>query len=179
MTRGEYLFPNRLNRRELLALGAAAAAGAAASELSAAEEPPPARIGSGQWTYEWDPQWGVLPEGMKYVAITPTINPTPAPASVHQTTRRRLRNRSGSGGASRTVAFPLFIVTVLPVSRTHDPFGGVAGVPTGFAVISSRIFSSSFFVAFTPSTSSMPRPSNSTPMLPRKPASRTMVSMRR
>ena len=64
MSRSEYLFPNRLTRRELLALGVAATATAATSRLLADEAKPPVKIGSGPWTYTLDETWGVLPDGM-------------------------------------------------------------------------------------------------------------------
>ncbi len=66
MNRAEYLFPKRLTRRELLALGAIAAAGAAAPNLLADDARPPVRIGSGPWTFELDESWGQLPPGMNY-----------------------------------------------------------------------------------------------------------------
>lgn len=61
----DYLFPARLTRRDLLAVGAAAAA-AAACPLRASETSSQARIGSGKWTYTWDENWGKLPAGMHY-----------------------------------------------------------------------------------------------------------------
>jgi DNA-binding beta-propeller fold protein YncE len=66
MTRAEYLFPNRLTRRDLLALGAVATVGAAAPELLAADAKPPVKVGTGPWTYELDESWGQLPAGMNY-----------------------------------------------------------------------------------------------------------------
>ncbi|HEY2572523.1 MAG TPA: hypothetical protein VGH65_00595 [Verrucomicrobiaceae bacterium] len=58
----EYLFPKRQSRRDFMALGAATLA-ASASTLRAAD---PAKIGSGQWTYTLDENWGVLPAGMSW-----------------------------------------------------------------------------------------------------------------
>ena len=66
MTRAEYLFPNRLTRRDLLALGVVATAGLSAPKLLAADDKPPVRIGSGAWTYELDEAWGLLPPGMTF-----------------------------------------------------------------------------------------------------------------
>ncbi len=66
MSASEYLFPKRLTRRELLALGAVAAAGAATSNLLADDTKKPVRIGTGPWTYELDESWGQLPQGMSF-----------------------------------------------------------------------------------------------------------------
>ena len=68
MHTNEYLFPNRLTRRDFLQMAGAAAAGLALpGALGAAEEPKgPVRLGSGANTYELDENWGKLPAGMKY-----------------------------------------------------------------------------------------------------------------
>src|SRR5262249_35791970 len=66
MNRSEYLFPNRLNRRQLLALGAAAAAAGISTTGRADDAKPPVRIGSGKWTYTLDESWGQLPQGMSF-----------------------------------------------------------------------------------------------------------------
>lgn len=63
-----FLFPHRLTRRDFLtatlATGAAAAIGRNAwADPSSAK---PVTIGSGQWTYTLDENWGRLPAGMKY-----------------------------------------------------------------------------------------------------------------
>ena len=62
----EHLFPVRLTRRDFVALGAAAAAAAATPRLFAAEAKSPVRIGSGDWTFTLDENWGQLPAGMHY-----------------------------------------------------------------------------------------------------------------
>jgi len=65
----QYLFPNRLARRDFIKMGALAAAGLIASSGQAATKPEkkePVRIGSGHWTYTLDENWGRLPEGMSY-----------------------------------------------------------------------------------------------------------------
>src|SRR5204862_4815560 len=65
MHTNSYLFPHRLTRRDFLQTTTAAVAGLAlAPAVLAADEP--VRIGSGANTYEWDPNWGKLPAGMKY-----------------------------------------------------------------------------------------------------------------
>jgi hypothetical protein len=67
MQTSDYLFPNRLARRDFLKLGAAAAAGLALPSSGPADEPKtPIRLGSGAHTYELVEGWGRLPEGMKY-----------------------------------------------------------------------------------------------------------------
>src|SRR6266550_855206 len=67
MRTSEYLFPNRLARRDFLKLGAAAAAGLALPCAGQADEPKePVRLGSGAHTYELVEDWGQLPAGMKY-----------------------------------------------------------------------------------------------------------------
>lgn len=65
----QYLFPNRLARRDFIKMGALAAAGLVVSSGRAATKPAkpaPVRIGSGHWTYTLDENWGRLPEGMSY-----------------------------------------------------------------------------------------------------------------
>src|ERR1043166_9213181 len=63
----EYLFPNRLTRRDFLKLSGAAAAGLSVPALGQdSERKPPVRIGSGANTYEVVEGWGDLPAGMKY-----------------------------------------------------------------------------------------------------------------
>src|SRR5262245_40986645 len=63
----EYLFPNRLNRRDFIKYGAMATGGLAISDGGrAAETKEPIRIGSGKHTYEWVEEWGKLPDGMKF-----------------------------------------------------------------------------------------------------------------
>ncbi len=67
MKSNEYLFPHRLSRRDFLRTAGAASAALAVPSLSRAEDAqPPVRIGSGYHTYEAVPEWGRLPEGMKY-----------------------------------------------------------------------------------------------------------------
>src|SRR5437867_1076930 len=65
MQTNEFLFPNRLTRRDFLKMSGAAAVGLAAPCMAQAEETP-ARIGSGAHTYELVERWGQLPAGMKY-----------------------------------------------------------------------------------------------------------------
>ncbi len=65
----EYLFPRRLHRRDFLAASSTAMFAASTSSLLAVDDASaeaPVTIGSGKWTYTLDPNWGVLPEGMKY-----------------------------------------------------------------------------------------------------------------
>jgi sugar lactone lactonase YvrE len=62
----EYLFPNRITRRDFIQAGALATAGLATSSLAAADKKDAIRIGQGKWTYTLDENWGKLPEGMKY-----------------------------------------------------------------------------------------------------------------
>jgi len=63
----DYLFPNRLTRRDFVARTAAATAGLAFSGLvTPAKASTPVRFGSGYHTYELVEDWGKLPEGMKY-----------------------------------------------------------------------------------------------------------------
>src|SRR5690242_20002039 len=67
MQDNEFLFPNRLTRRDFMAYAGVAAAGLAAPALGdAAEGKSAARIGQGANTYEWVPEWGQLPPGMKF-----------------------------------------------------------------------------------------------------------------
>jgi hypothetical protein len=62
----EYLFPHRLTRRDFLKMSAASAAALAAPGLTRAEDAAPVKFGTGAWTYTIDPNWGKLPDGMKY-----------------------------------------------------------------------------------------------------------------
>jgi DNA-binding beta-propeller fold protein YncE len=63
----DYLFPNRLTRRDFVARTAAATAGLAFTGLvTSAKANTPVRFGSGYHTYELVEDWGKLPEGMKY-----------------------------------------------------------------------------------------------------------------
>jgi peptidylamidoglycolate lyase len=69
MSANEYLFPNRLTRRDFIKLAGAASAALAVpgcATRSAQQAPPPARIGSGYSTYEAVADWGKLPAGMTY-----------------------------------------------------------------------------------------------------------------
>jgi peptidylamidoglycolate lyase len=72
MQTSEYLFPNRLTRRDFLKMSATAAVGAGlatlpAPELQAADKSEgPVRLGSGSNTYEPVEGWGQLPAGMRY-----------------------------------------------------------------------------------------------------------------
>src|SRR5712692_11623000 len=67
MQTNEYLFPNRLTRRDFLKMTSVAAAVAAMPGMTRGEETKtPARIGSGPYTYEAVEGWGKLPAGMKY-----------------------------------------------------------------------------------------------------------------
>jgi peptidylamidoglycolate lyase len=70
MSDRDYLFPVRMNRRELLqsaAVGTGALlAGAWPARESRAAEKKPVRIGSGHWTYTLDEDWGRLPAGMTF-----------------------------------------------------------------------------------------------------------------
>src|ERR1043166_3742233 len=67
MQTNDYLFPNRLTRRDFLKLGSAAAAGLALPISGIADEKKePVRLGSGAHTYELVEGWGQLPAGMKY-----------------------------------------------------------------------------------------------------------------
>src|SRR5579863_1950965 len=61
-----YLFPNRLTRRDFLKLAGAASAGVALGGCATQAGKAELRIGSGYHTYEALPEWGKLPEGMKY-----------------------------------------------------------------------------------------------------------------
>jgi DNA-binding beta-propeller fold protein YncE len=63
----DYLFPNRLTRRDFLKLAATATAGLSAPALAGgAEKPGPVRLGTGYHSYELVEDWGKLPAGMKY-----------------------------------------------------------------------------------------------------------------
>src|SRR5688572_18907737 len=68
----QYLFPNRLSRRDFLQAsgmaGAAVAAGVmtSGSFAHADEAPADVKLGSGKWTFTLDPTWGQLPQGMNY-----------------------------------------------------------------------------------------------------------------
>ncbi len=66
MAENEYLFPCRLDRRELLQVAGATMAGLAIGRSASAQETPPVTLGSGKWTYTLDEKWGQLPAGMKY-----------------------------------------------------------------------------------------------------------------
>src|SRR5579883_3012607 len=70
MNTNEYLFPNRLTRRDFLKMAGVATAGLALPGLGRAQSDAapggPVRIGSGENTYEAVEGWGQLPEGMKY-----------------------------------------------------------------------------------------------------------------
>src|SRR5690349_5435722 len=67
MNPNEYLFPRRLTRSDFLKLAGAAAVGLALPTLARSEEKKePVRIGSGYHTYGMVPDWGKLPEGMKF-----------------------------------------------------------------------------------------------------------------
>jgi DNA-binding beta-propeller fold protein YncE len=63
----EYLFPNRLTRRDFLKLSSIAAAGLAVpGQVRGVEGQSTIRIGSGDFTYELVESWGQLPARMKY-----------------------------------------------------------------------------------------------------------------
>ncbi len=64
----DILFPNRLSRRDFLSRAGAAGAAACATlgVAAAAETQAPVKIGAGKYTYTLDPNWGKLPDGMKY-----------------------------------------------------------------------------------------------------------------
>ena len=67
MSTSEYLFPNRMSRRELLKRSSVAAAGVALGMSAATSASAAAvKIGEGRFAYTLDPDWGKLPEGMKY-----------------------------------------------------------------------------------------------------------------
>src|ERR1043166_1975906 len=66
MNKNEYLFPNRLTRRDFLKMSAAAGAAMALPAVAAPKQAEGVRIGSGKHTYECVEDWGKLPEGMKY-----------------------------------------------------------------------------------------------------------------
>jgi hypothetical protein len=63
----EYIFPRRLTRRDFIRTSALATAGLSLSATAAQKEKKePVRIGSGQWTYTLDENWGKLPAGMRF-----------------------------------------------------------------------------------------------------------------
>src|SRR4051812_38754688 len=64
----EYLFPQRLTRRDFLGAAAAGAAAAAAATWpgAARADEAPVVLGSGRHRYTLDPAWGQLPQGMRY-----------------------------------------------------------------------------------------------------------------
>src|SRR6266511_136357 len=62
----DYLFPNRLGRRDFLKLGTLAAASTAIPAFAPAQSSDPVKIGTGKWTYTLDESWGKLPEGMNF-----------------------------------------------------------------------------------------------------------------
>jgi peptidylamidoglycolate lyase len=68
MHTNEYLFPQRLTRRDFVKLTGAAAAGLAAPGCLSdmAERKPGVRIGNGKHTYETVEDWGRLPAGLSY-----------------------------------------------------------------------------------------------------------------
>src|SRR5690349_21085306 len=67
MHTNEYLFPNRLSRRDFIKTTALAAGGLSIpGAAQAAERQESVRIGSGAHTYEWVEEWGKLPAGMTY-----------------------------------------------------------------------------------------------------------------
>jgi hypothetical protein len=67
MHTNDYLFPNRLTRRDFVKLAATATAGLALPNLTQADDSKATvRIGSGEHTYEAVSRWGELPAGMKY-----------------------------------------------------------------------------------------------------------------
>jgi hypothetical protein len=65
----EYLFPNRLTRRDFLRWTGAAGAAAGLADtgtLATAAPRAPVTIGSGKFTFTLDEPWGQLPQGMHY-----------------------------------------------------------------------------------------------------------------
>jgi peptidylamidoglycolate lyase len=66
MNTNEYLFPNRLTRRDFIATTATALVGLAAAPAALAQNKPKVTIGQGDYTYEAVQGWGTLPPGMKY-----------------------------------------------------------------------------------------------------------------
>lgn len=69
MNTSDYLFPNRLTRRDFLKMAGVASAGLMLPGIGRAKDEAkdePVRIGSGYHTYEAVEDWGKLPEGMKY-----------------------------------------------------------------------------------------------------------------
>jgi peptidylamidoglycolate lyase len=59
-----HLFPARQTRRDFLKAGTLAAAALALPRFAEAQEP--VKFGSGAMTFTLDPNWGKLPDGMKY-----------------------------------------------------------------------------------------------------------------
>ncbi len=66
MNTTDYLFPNRLTRRDFLKLGGAVVAAGVVPTGIGAEDKVPVRLGSGHFTYTLDENWGRLPAGMQY-----------------------------------------------------------------------------------------------------------------
>ncbi len=67
MHSSDYLFPNRLTRRDFLRTASVTAAGLAAPALAVADDKKePVRFGTGRFTFTLDENWGKLPTGMKY-----------------------------------------------------------------------------------------------------------------
>ena len=69
MNTNEYLFPQRLNRRDFMKMTGMAGAGltlGGCATTDRAEATPKVRIGSGYYTYELVSGWGELPAGMNY-----------------------------------------------------------------------------------------------------------------
>lgn len=64
MSASEYLFPNRLTRRDFLQWSGAAATGLALTSTARAAEP--VKLGSGSFSYTVVDGWGQLPAGMSY-----------------------------------------------------------------------------------------------------------------
>ncbi|VTS04368.1 NHL repeat-containing protein [Tuwongella immobilis] len=63
----EYLFPRRMDRRQLMQWAAAGAAAVTMGQWAAAAPGDKSvKIGSGAMTFELQPEWGTLPMGMKY-----------------------------------------------------------------------------------------------------------------
>jgi peptidylamidoglycolate lyase len=66
MSSNEYIFPQRLTRRDFIKCSAVTTGGLAVTGLQGAEPKTDTRMGSGEHTYEWVEDWGKLPPGMKY-----------------------------------------------------------------------------------------------------------------
>lgn len=68
MKTNDFLFPNRLTRRDFLKMAGAASAGIALAgcETESSEKKPGVRMGQGHHTYEVVEGWGALPEGLTY-----------------------------------------------------------------------------------------------------------------